>query len=232
MVKDSINDNLKKKVIKYPLASAKSRLFARIIDIIFINTFLLIIGFLIFLFDSNFKGSLVDFYPIDAFRFLLFAIIILVSNIVYFISLPFFWDGKTLGKKIFNLKIHGLNMKRKIMNVIKHEFFLSLLPTSLSFSLAIVFFILGIINPSNIEKLIKSFLLNNNENSIFSLVVLIYVNLYSSYMLVLFIIILSTLLNSKSKSLNDKFSNVVTIELLDCSNINENSKNTKSDKKY
>lgn len=71
--------------------------------------------------EITFNKYLIDFskniYQLDKNQFLFYLIVIVVI-FLYFVIIPYFTNGKTLGLKLFNLKIKGAS---KLKNLIKRS---------------------------------------------------------------------------------------------------------------
>ncbi len=211
-------DNSKKKA-RFGLAKASERIFARFLDIIFL--LILSIGWacLVFLTDKGFDGTLSGFYVQQPFRYLLFALLCIVCYILYFIFLPYFWKGQTLGKKIFKLAIYNQICSRFIWNLFKKEFFVWGIISLVELSFAITLFIVGYVTnngPYNANQIIQLMFKYDSSNSYYSYAI-IFASLFTIAGLVAILNVISVAIHSGHQAFSDKISNTVVVKLIDIS---------------
>lgn len=108
---------------RYLLAKASNRIFSRVIDTLIIVSICVGISILIIIGDSEGLKSANNLH--DHWRYLVITLITTILFFCYFIVLPFFWNGRTLGMALLKLKIYNLiQTKNFFLNLIKREFFL------------------------------------------------------------------------------------------------------------
>lgn len=219
--------------IRYYLASASSRFFARLFDCVIVLLLMFLLGLLIFGFGGNLSElfSKDGINKIEAWEYFLFSLINLVVFYLYFIGLPCWWKGKTIGLYIFKLMIVNTHITRKtFFCLIRREIFLWEAMVVISFVLGIVLISLG---NENANMFIKSML--NIESNKFDGYTTLFDAFYYVCGIVLFFCILWMFIKSKKRCIQDVMSDTVVIKLnpqSDKSNNSENTKKTKSVKNY
>lgn len=112
--------NENNKTVKYPLASAGRRIFAKVIDIIIISCIVLALGFSIFCTDPKFKWH--EQLNVAGWRYALFVTLMLLVFVSFMFIAPIVWK-KTLGMKILRLQYHKKS-GNYIFGLFKHELFI------------------------------------------------------------------------------------------------------------
>ena len=114
-------NDLNSKRERYNLAPASNRIFARLIDFLFMLSFSIGFACLVFFTDSGFKGNISSFNVTEPYRYFIFVITISICFFNYFVILPYFWNGQTLGLKVFKLAIINVVFSHFITNIWKRE---------------------------------------------------------------------------------------------------------------
>lgn len=195
---------------RYNLAKASDRIFARLIDIILMVILSVGVGCAIFLTDPAVKTSISN-YPSESWRYFLFCLISIIIFFSYFIILPFFWKGQTVGKKTFKLAFYNVIFTHYFLNLIKHDLFIWETFSIISFIFGIICLIIG---DNNIQTFMQA-VLRYDTTSSYYIYAIIFTSLYTIFGLVLVYIVISTCINNSKQSIIDKFSNVVVIKLVD-----------------
>lgn len=211
MVENKIKNENRRRA-RYNLAKASDRIFARLIDFILMTILSIGLACAIFLTDPAVKESIKN-YPSQAWRYFLFSILTTIIFSLYFIVLPYFWKGKTLGKKLFKLAFYNTLFLHYLRNLIKHDLFIWEIFSFLSIILGIICLIIG---NNNIQAFMRC-ILTYDKNSPYYFYAVIFTLLNTMMGLVLVAIIISTCIHSSKQSIIDKFSNLVVIKLVDIS---------------
>lgn len=232
-----MSNTYKKDTVRFNLANASSRLLSRFFDLIFITLF--VIGFLFLIVQ---KGTV-----IAGWKIFLFTLIMNIIFFLYFIILPFLWNGYTLFNKAFKIKIYSVLLKnikstnyiknldkRFLLQLIKRDLFNWIIPT-----LSILLY--GILCISlffdDATEFIKSiFYQNTNIAQHYIIVSKILATIISfSFMCPLFVMI-NVILTSRKRSVNDHFSDTVVIKMVEVHSNDPfgatNNKNKKVNMKY
>lgn len=210
---------------RYNLAPASNRIIARLID--FIIMISLSIGFacLIFFTDPGFKGNIQAMNITEPYRYFLFVIINTICFVGYFMVLPYFWKGQTLGLKTFKLAIYNVVFTHFFINIFKRELLVWVINTIINFILALTLFIIGTTNGSdNAIALIKQMYTYDSSLPYFT-VAIIFITMYMVSMMLLILVVFSVAFNSKRQSLIDKISNTVTVKKIDVNGSDKDNKN-------
>ncbi len=148
--------------LRYPLASASQRFFARLFDMIIIIIISIGIGFLCFIgvdttaaTDAGFTNFIdwlaslfgssnssdqtnMDSFRIDGWRIFLIFLLSTITNIVYFVVVPYFWKGFTVCKYLFKIHTYELlDQKYFFKHLVKREMFIWGLSSLVNMILAI-----------------------------------------------------------------------------------------------
>ena len=200
---------------RYNLAPASHRIFARILDFILMS--LLSLGFaaLIFLTDPNFKGTISGFQVCEPFRYFLFGITASVAFFAYFVILPYFWKGQTLGLKSFKLSIFNVIFSHFFTNLIKREIFVWIMTVLVNLILSITLYIVGSINGYEAANAIITQMYTYDAGGPYFVYAVIFTSLYVITIFILVFVFFSVAFNSKRQTIIDKISKTVTIKMID-----------------
>ena len=209
---------------RYNLAPASNRIFARLID--FVIMISLSIGFacLIFFTDPGFKCNIQTMDITEPYRYFLFVIVNTISFVSYFMVLPYFWKGQTLGLKAFKLAIYNVIFTHFFGNIFKRELLVWVINTIINFILALTLFIIGTTSGSHnaIELIVQMFTYDSTLP--YFAVAIIFITMYMVSMMLLIFVIFSVAFNSKRQSLIDRISNTVTVKKIDVNGSDKNNK--------
>lgn len=199
---------------KYNLAGAWSRLFSKFFDLVIVIGAIIGLVFALFYNDGN---------VVYNWKVFLLSLLTFLLFFIWFILIPFIFNGYTLFSLIFKIKIYSLSIKNVYLNkwykninfkflyeLIKREIFLWGLPT-------IFFLIFGIVSfayPLDATNWIKNIISSNNAEPS-TMIGTIFTTLISLSLLCPLIIILNIIFSSKKRSLNDYFSNTVVLKMID-----------------
>lgn len=203
----------KKPRVRYYLAKASERIFARFVDAVIVS--LILIGFwcLIFLTDPNFKGTLNGFYISEPFRYLIFSCIYSIVCLSYFVLLPYLWKGQTVGLKIFKLALINQVFSHYLWNIIRKEFFIWILGLSIHFIFWLCLFIVGIADsPLAASELLSALYKGKIDISNYNYLVIIFSSLNSCWGLIFLVIIINTCMRSQKQTWLDRFSSTVIVK--------------------
>lgn len=126
-----MNNKVKSLTENYKIAQTWKRITARIFDIIIVSIMPLVIGLIIYLGDKNNQ---------EWWKIMIVFIINIVSVIIYFVIIPWKYDGRTLGKLIWQIKLVNVNNKKlTLKQLFYREMFLVFIP--LGFTTAIILFL-------------------------------------------------------------------------------------------
>lgn len=220
--------NQQEKSKKYNLANAKTRIIARIVDMILALLVSFCLFCVIFLTDPACKGSFFNTYPSEPYRFLIYGIFSTIWYFCYFIVIPYYWKGRTLAKKNFKLATYNLVYSHFFWNLIKKEVLIWMLFDLINLCLLITIFIIGTINQDDIKEILKSLTFANNDSTKFKNIPAIFISLYSTAGIILLCIAFSVCLHSNKQAFHDKISNTVVVKTIDS---NSNDKNDILNKK-
>lgn len=213
--------------IRYSLASATSRFFARLIDYILVIAVLFLIACGLFLTNKDVSFfDLSTYVNVPSWRYTIFALISLLFFYLYFIALPIEWKGKTIGGWLFKIAIVNVHISRKfVFGLLRREALLWETFIILSFILGIV---MGSIGDNKCFLLLQE-LLNQNKSTDSSLrwIGTLFDAFYYVCGILLFFMILWMFVNNKKRCLQDIMSDTVTIKL----NPKSDGANTKDNKK-
>ena len=209
------NINSKNKSSRYGLAAPGIRIFTRICDFIIV----LLVSFgcasAIFLTDPNFKGEF-NFIISEPWRYFCFSIIATSLFFIYFIIQPYFWKGKTLCMKLFKLAIYNQLLTHWLFNLIKHEMFIWIIYSFISFAFSLILCVVGYTKSAKISyQIITSlFSITKNDNEYY--IYKIFFLTMNGVMIILIIsIIISIIVHPKRQAWHDKFSNIVIVKTVD-----------------
>lgn len=204
-----------KNKVRYNLAKASERIFARLLDILIILTLSVGWACLIFLTDPNFKGSLSGFIISQPYRYFLFCLVCVVSNILYFICLPYWWKGQTLGKKAFKLAIYNQVFTHLFWNIFRKEFFIWEVLSIVEIAFSLVLFIVGQSKGYRDANDVLQQMFSYNSQKPYYAYAIIFASLFSIAGLCSIFCIISVALHSGHQSFTDKISNTVVIKMVD-----------------
>lgn len=230
-------DNLKNdqdKKIRYFLATASSRFFARAIDYLI----LVVALFLLFVIVFGVGNTTWMFWTEDfltnspSWKYFLFALISFGLLFLYFICLPIWWNGKTVGLWTFKLMIVNTHITNKfIWGLIKRECLIWGLFSLLSIVLGSVLFAYG----TNAYDLIKSMMNLKKTSGDYQIIATVFDAFYFISGIIVFILLIVMFVKSKRRCIQDFISDTVTIRLngfSDKSNDVINAKTKTSTKNY
>lgn len=213
MVSD--NKNQPQTKVRYNLAKASERIFARLIDLLLMIVLSICWGCLIFLTDPNFKGKLSGFTISEPYRYFLFCVICIASYILYFICLPYWWKGQTLGKKAFKLAIYNQVFTHFFWNIFRRDFFIWELLSLVELVLSMILFIVGEVKGADAANKIIQQMYSYDSGSDYYAYAVVFASLFSIAGLVSILCVISTGIHSGHQSFNDKISNTVVVKLVD-----------------
>ena len=203
-------------VKKFPFANVKDRLLAKILDIFFLSTISLLLGFLIFCFDKNFVWFS-TWENLDSWRYLIFGFVIYLIYFFWMLFFPFFFNWQTIGMKIFKLKFFSFkkNKKQVLKQLIVHDLFIWEITINISLILS---FFLFFLTKKNSKELLDGvnllFAMQRKNNNLFFYFGLAFGVLYSSSFFVLCFIIIGIFLCNKHPAFHDNISNLYIIKLI------------------
>ena len=201
---------------KFPFAIAKDRLLAKLLDIFFLSIISLSIGLLIFCFDKNFVWF-TKWENLDSWRYLVFGLIIYLIYFFWMLFFPFFFNWQTIGMKIFKLKFFSFkkNKKHVLKHLILHDLFIWEITINISLILS---FFLFFLSKKNSKELLDGvnllFSRQEQNNSLFFYVGLVFGVLYSSSFFILCFIIIGIFLCNKHPAYHDNISSLYVIKLI------------------
>lgn len=200
---------------RYNLAQASHRIFARILDFILMSFLSLGLAALIFLTDPNFKGTISGFQVSEPFRYFLFGIIVSAVFFAYFVILPCFWKGQTLGLKSFKLSIFNVVFSHFFTSLIKREIFVWMMTVLINLILSITLYIVGNVNGYEAASAIITQMYTYDAGSDYFIYAVVFTSLYVITAFILIFVLFSVAFNSKRQTIIDKISNTVTIKMID-----------------
>ena len=201
---------------KFPFANVKDRLLAKLLDIFFLSTISLLLGFLIFCFDKNFVWFS-TWENLDSWRYLIFGFMIYLIYFFWMLFFPFFFNWQTIGMKIFKLKFFSFkkNKKQVLKQLIVHDLFIWEITINISLILS---FFLFFLTKKNSKELLDGvnllFAMQRKNNNLFFYFGLAFGVLYSSSFFVLCFIIIGIFLCNKHPAFHDNISNLYIIKLI------------------
>lgn len=201
----------KNNVLKYPIASAGRRIFAKFIDIAIISLIVLSLGFSIFCTDPNFEwhGQL----NVSNWRYGVFVALMLLVFFGLMLLLPKFWN-KTIGMKILKLKYFKKFECNFFFALFKHELFIWEIIVLIAFVMGCT---LSGLSSHQIDSLIKG------SNGMFNInipddvdIPCYYTGAWFSCMycisfIFLIVIIVGVCIKNKKPAFHDKYSNIYVI---------------------
>lgn len=240
----NLNKNEKK---RYNLASALSRTFTRLLDLIFVLLILIAIFFAIFSKYLDYKFSTVNgsnsIYSIESWRIFLFSFCVFIMFFSYFVFLPFMTQGYTLFSKLFKIRIFStslklINEKRKIFKNLHFLFFAQLFIRELltTILMSFVIMVIGVVSffdkKDVIDFLLMQTIVNNVSNeATTNVVTIIFQALFTCIGLINIVLIINVAFTSRKRSFTDHISSTVVIKMVevfsDEKNNNLNYKNKK-----
>jgi len=203
-------------VKKFPFANVKDRLLAKLLDIFFLSTISLLLGFLIFCFDKNFVWFS-TWENLDSWRYLIFGFVIYLIYFFWMLFFPFFFNWQTIGMKIFKLKFFSFkkNKKQVLKQLIVHDLFIWEMTINISLILS---FFLFFLTKKNSKELLDGvnllFAMQRKNNNLFFYFGLAFGVLYSSSFFVFCFIIIGIFLCNKHPAFHDNISNLYIIKLI------------------
>ena len=228
-----MSNNESSNKVRYYLASATSRFFARLFDCVVVLLIVFLFGLLIF----GTQNKLSDLFSptgldnIQNWEYFLLSFVNLIVFYLYFVGLPSWWKGKTVGLFLFKLMIVNVHITRKtFISLLRREVFLWEVVVLISFILGIV---LCCLDNTNANMFVKSLL--NIESNKYDSYTTIFDAFYYVCGIVLFFMILWMFIKSKKRCIQDAMSDTVVIKIdsqSDKSNQKENKKNTTAVKNY
>ncbi len=201
---------------KFPFANVKDRLLAKLLDIFFLSTISLLLGFLIFCFDKNFVWFS-TWENLDSWRYLIFGFVIYLIYFFWMLFFPFFFNWQTIGMKIFKLKFFSFkkNKKQVLKQLIVHDLFIWEITINISLILS---FFLFFLTRKNSKELLDGvnllFAMQRKNNNLFFYFGLAFGVLYSSSFFVLCFIIIGIFLCNKHPAFHDNISNLYIMKLI------------------
>lgn len=218
-------EDKRKTTYRYGLASACSRLFSKLFDLILI--FLILIGVFYWIFNNEmiWINENVITSTIPSWKIFVFALVTCLLFFIYFIIIPFFFGGYTLFSKIFKIRIYSIYLKtfvnRKWLKNLDFRFFKQLLVRELFLweINVIVFLLLGIFSfalSQETSDFIKA-LINFEVNPLseVNIVTILFSTIFSVSSLITLFIIVNVIFTSKKRSFHDSISNTVVIKMTD-----------------
>lgn len=221
--------NKTKPLARYNLANSFIRLIAKFLDLV------IVIGIIIGVMFGLFYNTSPDYIP--GWKILLLTIITFLLFNIYFIVIPFIFNGYTLFNRVFKIKIYSTLLKNIYINkwfksinfqflwqLFKRELFLWFLPCF--FFLLFGFLSLAYVDDAN--NLILSIINKTSYSDSKSVFATLFITLISLSLLCPFTLIFNIILSSKKRSWNDYFSDTVVIKMKDVnSDTIDTSKNIK-----
>lgn len=192
----------------FPLAKASIRIFARILDMLFLSIFSGIISFLL-----TFKITDWSDKPYDHKLFVGILLLSIFINFViwfcYFIILPLKWKGYTLFKKALKIKIYSKD-KLSLMSLMKHDFLIWII-----YFILLTFFVFLLFGASNPTSLIINLFSMNYEKNIFDNVIMaITQSIFAISFLPNLIYSINMFFNSGKQSMADKISDTLVVHIV------------------
>lgn len=209
---------------RYFLAPAWTRLFARVLDLVFLFLILFLLLFVVFAIGNNdFLHDKEFFDNTPAWKYFIFSLFSCGLIFGYFVCLPLIWNGKTIGCWICKICVVNTHIfDTKFIGLIKREIFLSE-------SFAVISLILGItlvsLGDTNATLLLKAMV--QGEHNAFSDATVVFEALYYVSGIMLFVCILWMFVRNKKRCLQDIVSDTVTIKLNTQSDTTNNKTNAK-----
>lgn len=210
-------NDLDSKRERYNLAPASNRIFARLIDFLFMLSFSIGFACLVFFTDSGFKGNISSFNVTEPYRYFIFVITISICFFNYFVILPYFWNGQTLGLKVFKLAIINVVFSHFITNIWKRELLVWIINSFINLLFGTTLFIIGSIKGYEISNQIIKNMYQYDTSFQYFPISLIFTTLYMLSAMLLIFVLFSVIINSKKQCLIDKISNTVTVKKIDVS---------------
>ncbi|WEK83050.1 MAG: RDD family protein [Mycoplasma sp.] len=209
---------------RYKLAKASDRILARIIDLIVVFVINIGFGALIFLTDPSFKGTLEGFIVSEPYRYLLFGLISWGVFFLYFVILPYYWKGQTLGLKLFKLGIYNQLLLGFLFNIIKKEVFVWMIAITVGLLFSVVLFIVGSAdNPDAAWKVLLSLLtFKKDSDGPYQWISVTFSSFYTLDALILLVVLINTIMRSEKTTLIDNWSNTVVVKLKDINSSKQN----------
>lgn len=208
---------------RYKLAKASDRVLSRIVDLIIVGLVNLGLAALIFLTDPAFSGSLSGFIVSQPFRYLLFGLTSFISFFSYFVILPYYWKGQTLGLKLFKLGIYNQLLSGFFFNLVKKEVFIWMMTLSIGIILSIVLFVIGIAQDAKAANdIILSLIHAKKPEGGYTWIIVTFSSFYTLSALILLLALINTIIRSEKRTIIDNWSNTVTVKLKDISSNKDN----------
>jgi len=203
-------ENSTKKYVRYPLAPAARRIFAKLIDILIVGIILFGFGLAIFATDPGFKwGS--DSVITDTWRYGIYTLVVCVVFFLLMILLPYFWK-KTIGMKALKLGYYNvLPLSNYMFNLFKHELFVWELICILNLILGVV---LTCSSADNAKILLDGIMMGSSKTNVYYYVGVGFATAYLVLMLVLIGVIIGVCMRNKKPAFHDKYSNIYVIYLV------------------
>ncbi|WP_412031900.1 hypothetical protein [Malacoplasma muris] len=215
---------------KYNLANAWTRLVSKFFDLV------IIIGAVVGLVFALFYN---DGEVVYSWKVFLLSLLTFFLFFIWFIVIPFAFNGYTVFSALFKIKIYSVSLKNIYLNkwykkidfkflfeLIKRELFLWGLPS-------IIFLVFGIVSftyPNEATTLIKN-IIGYKSDTLTNVIGTIFTTLISLSLLCPLVIIINIIFTSKKRSLNDYFSNTVVLKMIDVNSTDiDNNKNIKQSK--
>ena len=207
-----------KQTVRYNLAKASERIWARVIDMLIMVAVCAVFFCMVFLINKP-----TGYY--EPFRYLIFSLLAFASNFCYFVVLQRLWKGQTLGMKAFKLATYNQIFNHFTWNIIKKEFFMWMLLGIIQLSLGLALCIIGYTNsPEAAGKIIEKMFPGNGSN----IYGIIYGILFSICGVILVFVAIDTGIHSRRQSFVDRCSNTCVVKKVDVfSNKEQDNKNTK-----
>ncbi len=221
--------------VRYFLAPAIFRFLARLIDYIVVFLIIFVIALLVFMVGENSVNwtNIDSFKNVQAWKYLVFAAGSFVIIAFYFIGVPCWTKGRTIGCWIFKLMIVNMHITRKFwISMIRREILLSGLFGIISLILGITLASLG---DDKAFDLLKCMLVPGYSVKDLDSVATLFDALFYVSGIILFLFILWMFIKNKKRCLQDVISDTVTIRLnskFDDPNSSQNKKNKPSTKNY
>ncbi|MDR3330007.1 MAG: RDD family protein [Mycoplasmataceae bacterium] len=216
---------------RYALAKAWNRIFARAIDTLLLTLVISAIAILIIYTDA--AGLSGAFDLTDKWRYFLIGLESCMLMFFYFLIIPLWTKGRTLGLFIFKLKIYNLIPTRNFfINLIKREFFLWIILALTNLALGITLWVMK--NPTDFLKALL--LQTTTDDSKTKLSAGIFQTLWGISGVFLVIVIIHMCIFNKRRCFIDHISDTVVIKLVDISsndpNASANAKMVKNKRNY
>lgn len=194
--------------VKYEVASATKRIFAGLLDLVFISLISMGINYLInFLFQKYWTNYSVALY------ILLVGITSFLFYGGYFILVPWLTKGKTLFRLAFKLQlVERTTLKKYLKHIFLHNLLIFLFLVSILIIMGLSLFAF---NDREQREIVNLFTKNNILDQPVKYIIFIsfFRGIYSIYAMILFVIFIFVAISSKQLALHDKMANLVMIDL-------------------